>query len=152
MEVGVEDLHVAAFVAVVLDGDGSEGFSVLDGVGAGTGGDRFLRHVAGLGCGCVLGGEFDGLEFGVFFDEVIDLVAEVCGFDLGEWQALTEFRDETVVAFFRDVVAAFLGERSIGGEVEAALEMVNCGHVIFPLIGVDLGESVMDFGRPRTVP
>lgn len=43
MEVGVENLHVAAFVAVVFDGDGCEGFAILDGMGACTGRDWFLR-------------------------------------------------------------------------------------------------------------
>ncbi len=118
VEVGVEDLHVAAFVAVVFNGNGGEGFAVLDGVGACAGGDGFLRHVTGFGICGGLGGEFDGFELCVFLDEIIDLVAQVRGFDLGEGEALTEFCDESVVTFLGDVVSALFCERAFGGEVQ----------------------------------
>ncbi len=117
VEVGIQNLHVAAFVAVVLDGDGGEGFPVLNGVCACAGGNRLLRHVTGFG-GSGLGSELDGFELCVFFDEIVDLVSQICGFDLGEGEALAEFSDESVVAFFGDVVAALFGERSFGGKVE----------------------------------
>ena len=145
VKVGVENLHVAAFVAVVFYGDRREGFAVLDGVGTSAGGDWFLRQVAGFGGGVGLRGEFDCLEFGVFFDEVVDLIPKVCGFDLGEWESLPEFCDQSVVAFFCDVFAALFCERALGGEVECALEMVHGGNGIFPLVGMDLRESVMNF-------
>lgn len=49
------------------------------------------------------------------------------------------------MAFFRDVIAGFFRERSIGGEVKCALKVVHGGNGIFALVRMNLAEAIMDF-------